>query len=192
MLGKIFITRSGYDPLRSRHVKDPFLGDQPSLGACRPDIRRSVKPGDHIFVISGKVREAPQFVMGGFAVDEKMPAAAAYRIFPEQRLRLRSDGQLTGNIIVDAEGRQHTLDQHDSRTFDRRVQDYVVGRDCLALVTPEEIARGREETMDVLREVLEKDGLRPIDLLGRGARNLTDKQVLRMRDWLASLKTTRP
>jgi hypothetical protein len=36
MVGKIFITRSGYDPQLGKHVKDPYLGPCPTLGACRP------------------------------------------------------------------------------------------------------------------------------------------------------------
>jgi hypothetical protein len=54
MIGKIFITRSGYDPQLGKHVKDPYLGANPTLGACRPDVRRQLNEGDHIFVISGK------------------------------------------------------------------------------------------------------------------------------------------
>ena len=29
MMGKIFITRAGYDPLLGKHVKDPYLGPCP-------------------------------------------------------------------------------------------------------------------------------------------------------------------
>ena len=72
--GKIFITRSGYDPQRGKHVKDPYLEGEPSLGACRPDVRKQLKPGDYVFVISGKVKGADQFVMGGFEVDRKIHA----------------------------------------------------------------------------------------------------------------------
>lgn len=43
MIGKIFITRSGYDPQLGKHVKDPYLGDCPTLGACRPDIRKQLQ-----------------------------------------------------------------------------------------------------------------------------------------------------
>ena len=77
MIGKIFITSSGYDPVLGQHVKDPFLGPNPSLGACRPDIRRQVRIGDHIFVVSGKVSNAKQFVMCGFEVVRKMNARDA-------------------------------------------------------------------------------------------------------------------
>ena len=36
MVGKIFITRQGYDARLGKHVKDPYLGPNPTLGACRP------------------------------------------------------------------------------------------------------------------------------------------------------------
>ena len=68
MVGNIFITSTGYDPQLGKHVKDPYLGPQPTLGACRPDIRRRLALGDHICVISGKVPGANQFVMGGLVV----------------------------------------------------------------------------------------------------------------------------
>ena len=68
MVGKIFITRSGYDPQLGKHVKDPYLGPNPTLGACRPDVRKQLQQGDHIFVVSGKIPVAPQYVMGGFEI----------------------------------------------------------------------------------------------------------------------------
>lgn len=186
MIGRIFITSSGYDPEQGRHVKDPYLGNNPSLGACRPDIRRRVCPGDHIFTISGKVRDYPQFIMGGFEVAAKIHANDAYRLYPEHRLRKRSDGQLEGNIIVDPYGQQDELDSHDK--FDQRIENYIVGKNAIALVTPEEIARGRAETLDVLCGVLGKRGSRPVDVIGRGGCKLTEKQVLELREWLASVK----
>jgi hypothetical protein len=96
MVGRIFITRHGYDPQLGKHVKDPYLGPCPTLGACRPDIRKQITKGDNIFVISGKVPIAPQYVMGGFEIAEKIDALTAYKQFPEHRLHLLNDGQLTG------------------------------------------------------------------------------------------------
>jgi hypothetical protein len=72
MVGKIFITRQGYDPQLGKHVKDPYLGPNPTLGACRPDVRKQLTKGDHIFVISGKVPGAPQYVMAGFEIAAKI------------------------------------------------------------------------------------------------------------------------
>ena len=186
MIGKIFITRTGYDPELGKYVKDPYLGDNPSLGACRPDIRRRVEPGDYIFAISGKIAEAPQYVMGGFEVAEKVHTSLAYRMFPEQRLRLRDDGQLAGNVIVDSRGHRHRLDNH--RGFERRLPDYVVGKRPVELVTPGEIARGRAETLAVLSDVLKKDGSKPADIITRFGCSLDEDQVLRLYAWLQSLK----
>src|SRR5712671_5416447 len=104
MIGKIFITSTGYDPQLGKHVKDPYLGDGPTLGACRPDVRKQLAKGDHIFVISGKIRSVNQYVMGGFEVAAKIDALTAYEYFPHLRLRALSDGQLTGNIIVGPDG----------------------------------------------------------------------------------------
>ena len=186
MIGKIFITRSGYDPLLGKHVKDPHLGPTPTLGACRPDVRRQLAQGDHIFVISGKIPDVEQFVMGGFEIEAKISATDAYRLFPEQRLHRREDGQLAGNIIVDANGQHHRLDDH--RSFTERVQNYVVGTNLISLVTPPEVDEGRRQTLDVLRDVLHKKGKSPIEVVGRWGSRLTEEQILRLRDWLAAIK----
>lgn len=186
MVSKIFITRSGYDPQLGKHVKDPYLGENPSLGACRPDVRRRIRIGDHIFVISGKLGNVRQLIMGGFQVAEKISAIEAYGRFPEQRLQLRDDGQLTGNIIVDSEGNQHPLDDHPS--FADRAENYLVGKDGISLLTPEEIALGREQTLDVLRDIFEKDGESPWGIVGHFGADLTERQVYRLRQWLLSLK----
>lgn len=188
MIGKIFITSSGYDPQLGKHVKDPYLGPNASLGACRPDIRRQVKEGDHLFVISGKLPNVRQFVMGGFAVAQKIDAIQAYEQFPDQRLRMLDDGQLTGNVIVDASGAQHELDTHDPATFARRVANYILGTDCISLVDPTEIALGREQTLDVLREIFRKNGGSPHEIVGHYGSKLTEDQIVMLREWLQSLK----
>jgi hypothetical protein len=188
MIGKIFITSSGYDPLLGRHVKDPYLGPNASLGACRPDIRRQVKEGDHLFVISGKVPNVRQFVMGGFEVAQKIDALQAYEQFPDRRLRMREDGQLTGNVIVDASGAQHELDMHDRATFAKRIPNYIVGTDCISLGDPAEIALGREQTLDVLREVFKKNGGSPFEIVGHYGSKLTEDQIVKLREWLLSLR----
>lgn len=188
MIGRIFITRTGYDPEKGKHVKDPTLGPIPTFGACRPDIRRRVVEGDHIFVISGKVSGVPQYVIGGFEVAQKLDVMTAFRSLPEQRLHRRPDGQLDGNIIVDARGRQHRLDTHRADTFENRITDYVVGRNPIALTTPDEIANGRAQTLDVLREILRSTGKSPFEIVGRFGTTLTEDQVAQLRDWLCSLK----
>jgi hypothetical protein len=152
------------------------------------DVRRVLKTGDHIFVVSGKLHDINQFVMGGFEIEKKLDVNEAYRLFPHLRLRKRKDGQLTGNIIVDGAGRQHPLDTHDSRSFEGRVQNYVVGTNPIVLSTPEEIDRGRAQTLDALREILHRGGESPFRVVGRFGANLDERQVLQLRDWLLSLK----
>jgi hypothetical protein len=185
MIGKIFITRSGYDPERGKHVKDPYLGPTPSLGACRPDIRKRLVSGDHVFTISGKVPGYAQYVMGGFEVAEKISAREAYERFPEQRLKQRDDGQLAGNVIVNASGEQHELDDH--RSFDERIKNYVIGRNPLLLRTPSEIALGRVETLEALRDILERKGNTPFEIVGRFGTSLNEAQIQRLRDWLSRI-----
>jgi len=186
MVGKIYITRSGYDPQKGKHVKDPYLGPCPTLGACRPDIREQLDKGDHIFTISGRIPDFNQFVMGGFEIESKIPASEAYRIFPELRLRQLEDGQLTGNIIVTADGRQHQLDNHKS--FERRIKNYVIGTNPIILSAPNEIALGREQTLDALQEILKKKGKSPFEIVGRFGTKLTEKQVIQLREWLEAIK----
>lgn len=187
MIGKIFVTSSGYDPEKGKLVKDPHLGPNPSLGACRPDIREKLQKGDHIFTVSGKVRGVEQVVLGGFEIAEKISAIEAYERFPEQRLRLQHDGQVTGNIIVNADGKQHELDHHNQ--FQRRIKNYVVGINLIALLTPAELEEGRRKTLEILREVFQSKGNSIREIMGRW-RNLTEKQILKLRALLDAVKNT--
>lgn len=187
MIGKIFVTGTGCDPVEGKHVKDPYLGSNPSLGACRPDIRQQVQNGDHIFVVTGKVTGVAQVVLGGFQVAEKIRAIEAYERFPEQRLRLLPDGQVTGNVIVNAMNQRDDLDHHDIETFDRRTENYLVGTNPIALLTLEEITEGRQWTLEMLRDVFDRKGNSIREIMGRG-RNLTESQVLKLRAHLEAIK----
>lgn len=187
MIGKIFVTGTGCDPVKGDHIKDPHLGKNPSLGACRPDIRRQVKKGDNVFVVTGKVPGFAQVVLGGFEVAEKITAMEAYERFPDQRLQLLPDGQVTGNVIVNGNGKQHKLDHHKKETFDDRIENYLVGTNPIALLTLDEIAEGRDKTLEILREVFDMKGDSIRDLMGRG-RNMTEQQVLKLRTLLDAVK----
>ncbi len=137
--GYIYVTSSGYDPERGDYVKDPYLGDTPSLGACMPHIRRQVERGDHLFVVSGKIPNLQQYVIGGFEVDEIIDSMEAYRRFPEQRLHRDEQGRVLGNIICDGQGNRHALDHHnpgDDEKFEARVQNYVIGKNALLVDGP--------------------------------------------------------
>lgn len=191
MIGKLFITSKGYDPERGKHVKDPYLGKNPSLGACRPDIRKVVNPGDYLFFVTGRVNGFKQYVMGSFQVAQKIDAMTAYQRFPGQRLHLLPDGQLNGNVVVDLAGRKHPLDSHKATSFAQRIPNYVVGKNPIAIVTPEEVDRARAETLGVLRRVLGRDGATPFQVIGRWGTTLTQSQVEALLEWLHSFKVLR-
>jgi len=185
--GYIYTTKTGYDPQFGKALKDPYLGDQPTLGACMPNIRRLVVRGDHIFLVSGKVPEAPQLVMAAMEVDKKINALSAWRQYPQHRLRLTETGQVTGNIIVTSQGTQHLLDTHDPATFANRIRDYVVCRNPLVMTSPREIQGSRDDTAYMLRQVLGKQGRVPIEIMGRWHK-LDHQQIRELRDWLTSIK----
>jgi hypothetical protein len=56
------------------------------------------------------------------------------------------------------------------------------------LVKPEEIALGREQTLDALREIFKKNSGTPWEIVGHYGSQLTEEQVHQLREWLLSLK----
>ena len=185
--GYAFITSTGYDPEKGEPVKDPYLGDTPTLGACMTNIRRNVVEGDHIFVISGKIPNVPQYVIGGFEVAEKISAMEAYARFPNLRLSRDEKGRVVGNVICDKNGRQHPLDHHQN--FEKRLQNYIVGTNPIVLTDALEISRARRETPDILGRVCAKTPQLPLTkLLGRGGKKLDRSQIDELRSWLEGLK----
>lgn len=183
MKGYIYTMYAGADPGHDWTLNDPIFGRSPTLGACVPHIRRAVDIGDHIFVISGHIPGVKQFIVGSFEVSEKISALAAYKRFPENRLKKNGD-QVLGNIIVDGHGKHHPLDEHEN--FEKRIENYIVGRDPVVLTTPLQFKAAREETMDILLDVFEKDGKKPFDIIGRH-RKMNEHQVEQVRTWLKNL-----
>ena len=174
----------GADPGYGWIMNDPIFSDVPTLGACVPNIRRAVEVGDYIFVVSGRVRNEKQFVVGGFQVDEKISALAAYRRFPENRLSQDKSGQIHGNVIVTAKGAHHPLDEHDN--FKARIENYIVGRDPVVLATPLQQKAGRDTTLDFLSDLFDREGRRVFDVIGRH-RKMSGEQAKRTVDWLKEL-----
>lgn len=189
----ISITSSGFDPERGLYVKDPCLeAIPPTLGACRPDLRRKLEPGDWNFTISGKIKGYDQYIFGGFQVAERITMQQAFDRFPHLRLHLRSDGQLGGNIVIDGSGKKHPLDQHDIDSFERRIlSPYIVGGKSVLFTHSDEIERARKETMDILVELFGKNGGIPKDILGRGGRKLSEEQVKQLLRRLDAIRLKR-
>ena len=188
MKGYLYITGVGTDPGKLNNLDDPMLfAKPPSLGACMPNIRRFVEPGDYVFVVSGKTPGVAQYVIGGMQVAEKVDAKVAYRRLPENRLRREKDGTVKGNVIVDAEGAQHELDGHKPAEFKGRTTNYVIGKDAIVLKTPKEVDLGRKQTTGVLCHLFGKKGDRPIDIIGR-MKKLDELQVNGLIAWLRHVK----
>jgi Nucleotide modification associated domain 2 len=186
--GYIYITGVGTDPGLLSNLDDPALfGKTPTLGACMPNIRRFVDPGDYVFVVSGKTPGVDQYVVGGMRVSEKIDAKEAFKRFPENRLRCGDDGKVKGNVIVNADGSQHALDGHKPNEFKGRTVDFLVGKEAIVLRTPKEVELGRKQTVKVLSELLGKKGDRPIDIIGR-MKKLDETQVSELVAWLKHVK----
>jgi hypothetical protein len=184
--GYIYTMFKGADPGVGWHMTDPIFGKVPTLGACMPTVRRVVVPGDCIFFISGQAPGVQQYMVGGFHVAEKLNALAAYERFPANRMKALEDGSLHGNIIVNRDGTKNPFDYHSN--FERRVENYVVGRDPLVLERPEEVEVSREQTLDTLQDVFGKSGSRVYDVVGRW-RRLDENQIRGISEWLETIKT---
>jgi hypothetical protein len=189
MKGYIYTMFAGADPGRGWNMTDPIFSKIPTIGACMPNIRRLVVPGDYVFVISGKTPGVRQYVVGGLKVAEKINALAAFDRFPEYRLKTVGKGLVAGNIIVDADGKHNKLDYHGN--FEKRIENYIVGRDPVVLESQGEIDLGREQTVPILKQIFEKQGRLVADIVGRW-RRLDEIQIEEMLQWLTSLKKMPP
>jgi hypothetical protein len=100
------------------------------------------------------------------------------------------NGQVAGNIIVQADGSQHPLDRHDPATFASRIENYIVGSMGVALTSEREVELGREQTLEKLSNILGRAPRnRVFDVMGRWSK-LNAEQVGEMLDWLRGIKAT--
>ncbi|WP_148649832.1 hypothetical protein [Lysobacter antibioticus] len=177
------------DPGMGHPLTDPIMGRgvRPTMGTCRPDIRRLVRPGDQIFVISGSMGPGVrQYVVGGIEVGSKLiDQLAAYEKYPEHRLDF--NGRIKhGNIIVTAAGNQDPRDRHSN--FDRRIVNYIEGRSQVVLETEKEVSLGREYSANILARIFEKPkGSSIREIIGRH-RKMTELQANTLRHALRELK----
>ena len=154
MKGYIYTMYAGADPGMGWEMTDPIYSKVPTLGACMPNIRKAVEIGDYIFSISGRMKDVKQYVVGGFAVDQKINALAAYERFPENRMEQTEQGLLKGNIIIDEEGNHLKYDYHTN--FENRLDNYIIGKDPVLIEKPKQIEKAREETLDFLNHLFNK------------------------------------
>jgi hypothetical protein len=190
MSSYIFVSPNS-DPGFGRPLADPLLtsGARPTMGTCRPDLRRFVRPGDQLFVISGSMGpQYRQYVIGGLEIDAILEdQIAALRQFPENALHFR-EGKKRGNIIITPDGHQHPRDTHSPVTFEKRVKNYLVGKNPIVLETAREIELGRERSIDILSGIFGRSGSRVSEIVGR-SRKLSEAQVDRLRSELLAIKS---
>jgi|SRR6185437_5918373 len=185
MKGYIYTMFKGADPSAGWNMTDPIYGKVPTLGACRPDIRRRVERGDYIFSISGNIVNIKPHIVGAFEVDEKISAVAAFERFPQNRMKKTKDGELIGNIIVDDSGNHLDIDYHEN--YERRLENYIVGKDVLSFNSDEEIKKAKEETVDILNDIFGKEEDKVHKIIGR-CRKLDEVQVRNLLAWMNKIK----
>lgn len=185
MKGYIYTMYAGADPGTGWNMTDPIYGKVPTLGACMPNVRRAVEQGDYIFSISGRMQNVKQYVVGGFSVDEKINALAAYNRLPENRMKVTSEGALLGNIIVDENGRHLNFDYH--KNYERRIENYIIGKDPVIIEGEKQIARAREETLNILNELFRKNEDSVKKIIGRW-RKMDETQIKDLLSWIAEIR----
>lgn len=188
MKGYIYTMYKGADPGEGWEMTDPIFTKVPTLGACMPNIRKAVTQGDFIFSISGRVTGANQYVVSGFKVDEKINALTAYKRFPEYRMRQEKDGTTRGNIIIDKNGKHLDFDYHTNH--EKRIENYIVGCDPVIFSTEAQIAKAREESLDVMNMLFKKKEETISKVIGRW-RKLDEKQIADLLSWMAEIKRKR-
>jgi hypothetical protein len=185
MKGYIYTMYKGADPGKGWVMTDPIFGSKPTLGACMPNIRRAVNVGDFIFAISGRLKNVQQFLVGGFAVQAKINALAALELFPENLLHKEEDGTLRGNIIVDQAGNRVKDDYHTN--WERRVENYIVGKNPIYFRKEKEIEEARKETINLLQDTFKSKGKTVGEIISRW-RKLDERQIENIIKWMDTIK----
>jgi len=175
----------GADPAEGWEMTDPIYGKTPTLGACMPNIRRAVEKGDYIFSVSGRVKNASQYVVGGFSVDEKINALAAFKRFPENRMKVSKDGLLTGNIIIDGNGKHLKFDYHSNH--EKRIENYIIGKDPIVIEGEKRVQKAREETLYMLNTLFGKNEDAVHKIIGRW-RKLDSMQIKDILSWMNQIR----
>jgi len=185
MKGYIYTMFQGADPGTGWVMTDPIYTPIPTLGACMPNIRRAVETGDYIFSISGRVDGTNQYIVGGFQVADKINALMAYSKFPQNRMKQMNDGSLRGNIIVDKDGNKLDIDYHSNHK--KRIENYIIGKNEVVISKPDEIKRGRKETLPMLNNLFNTKEDSVYRVVSRW-RKLNEQQIHDLISWMNSIK----
>ncbi len=169
---------------------DPHLWDSPpTWGICRPDLRKLVHEGDYVFFVLPRASELPQTVYAYLRAREIITHMKAYNR-PElrmKRMRRTRRGQPNGNIIVTRAGQYNELDGNPDhkRRFDSIKRHYVIGdAEHSRLLSRAKIEAMAPAFADVLYGIFGVRAPRPIGVISRWGRVMTDSQANELLSWL--------
>jgi hypothetical protein len=185
MKGYIYTMFAGADPAEGWKMTDPIYGKVPTLGACMTNIRSAVQKDDYIFSISGRVKNATQYSVSGFGVDEKINALAAFDRFPENRMKIDENGLLVGNIIIDKNGKHLPIDYHTNH--EERIKNYIVGKNPVIIEGDKQVEKARSETLSMLNDLFGTDKENISKIVGRW-RKLNEAQVKDLLSWMNHIR----
>lgn len=186
MKGYIYTMYKGADPAAGWELNDPIFKGIPTMGSCRPDIRRRLDVGDYIFAISGKVIDVRQHVVGGFQIDQKIDQLTAFNRFPENRLQIAENGSILGNVIIDGQGNHISFDKHTN--FENRLKNYLVGKNPVYFDNQQEINAAKAESLEIINSIFEKKENSIFNVVGRFGKKMNDSQVQVLLEWMNKIK----
>lgn len=161
---------------------DPhFWTSPPTWGICRNDLRRKAERGDYVFFVLPKRARHPQMLFGYMRIVDKITHLAAFHRADLVTKRMGRKNP-NGNIIVNGLGRYNRFDRGAHKHKFHKIKDeYAIGdpRDSRFL-SERDIRALAPSFPHALREVLGGKGQRPIDLISRYGRELSEWQVRRL------------
>ena len=165
---------------------DPHFWTQPpTWGICRNDLRRRANVGDYIFYVLPKRGRHPQTIFAYLKIREKITHIAA---FNRQDLRSKRMGNKNpnGNIIVDKYCRYNRYDAGAHKRIFHKIKDeYVIGdKSKTKMLSDRNIRSLAPDFISTLSSIIGIAGDRPIDIISRKGRELSDDQVNKLLLWL--------
>ena len=192
MKGHIYIA-SAFLSLKSKSCvidnevdNDPHVWNKPyTWGICRPDLRERVTIGDYIFFVFGANAKLPQMIFAYIKVDEIISHCEAY-FRKELILKRMTNNKFNGNIIVDYYGDYNKYDKRiHFDNFERIKKNYVVADMSYSkLLSIDLIKKKAPDFVNILSEVFNKKGKRPIDFISRAGQELDAQQMIKIIKWL--------
>src|SRR5260370_29408948 len=158
---------------------DPhFWTSPPTWGICRPDWRSKADKGDYVFFVLGARARHPQMILGYLRIAKFLTHEQAFRCRTLRSKRMGNKNP-NGNIIVDKSGGYNRFDGGRHKATFARIKDrYAVGApQGSRLLTSREIRHLAPRFVPTLQKILGRDGARPIELISKHGRELSEART---------------